>query len=93
MKRVEARYIVMNQTGLHARPATILAQTAARFDADIQVRNGGGFVDGTSILDLLKLGALRGTILTVRAAGDDAREAIEEIGALFGSRFGEGNRE
>ena len=80
---------VLNQYGLHARPAALFVKTASRFDADVTVEKDGNTVSGKSIMGLMTLQAGHGTKLTVCAAGPDAEEALDALEALIDSRFGE----
>lgn len=81
---------VANKYGLHARPASKLVGLANRFQAAITVTNGKGrAVNAKSIMDVLTLAATAGSVLTVKATGDDAQAAVDEIVALVASRFGE----
>jgi len=81
---MDATAVLRNPLGLHARPATQLARTAAGFEAAVTV-NG---VDAASVLALIGLGAVGGQKVTVTAAGPQARAAlvavIDEIEAGFG---------
>ena len=83
---------VRNAHGLHARPAARLVQTAGRFDADIMVENlsnGRGPVTARSLISVTTLGVEPGHEIRVRATGAEARQAIEEIGALAAANFGD----
>ena len=78
---------VMNEAGLHARPADLLVRIANRFQSEILVGKGSEFVDCKSILSLLTLGAAKGTELSLRITGSDAGEAMEVVCELFNSGF------
>ena len=80
-----------NKYGLHARASTRLAQTAKQFHATIRLSRQGSNeeVDAKSILGILTLGAEKGQVLSIRATGDDAQEAMEAILRLFRQNFGE----
>ena len=78
---------VLNEQGLHARPAARLAQAAQRFDASITIAMGGQSVDAKSILDILTLAAGHGANLELRAKGCDAGTALETLADLFKKRF------
>ncbi len=80
---------IRNQYGIHARPAALFVKTAARFDVDITVEKDGNSVSGKSIMGLMTLEASRGSKLTVTASGPEAREALDELQALFESGFDE----
>lgn len=81
--------VVVNQLGLHARPAGVLAQEAQGFHASIELVLEDQTVDAKSILDILTLAAGQGVKLEVRAGGDDARAALDRLEHLFKTRFGE----
>ncbi|HEX8035848.1 MAG TPA: HPr family phosphocarrier protein [Ktedonobacterales bacterium] len=78
-----------NRVGLHARPASLFVQTAARFKSRITVTANGKAADARRILEVLQLGAESGAVLQVRAEGGDAAEAIDALETLVASRFGE----
>lgn len=85
----EERVLVVNELGLHARPAAKIAQVAQSFEAEVALRAGDAEVDAKSILDILTLSAAKGAEVQVTAAGQDAPKAVRAICALFESRFGE----
>jgi len=80
---------ITNRLGIHARVAAKLVETAQRFRAGITLEKDGVEVDGRSILDILTLDCPRGSRLTVRIDGDDAREALEAFSRLLADKFGE----
>lgn len=80
---------VLNELGLHARPAARIAQEAQKFEADISFCQDEREIDAKSILDILTLAAPQGSGLRIKAHGNDAREALESICRLFKDRFGE----
>ena len=80
---------IVNEKGLHARAAAKLARTAARYEADILIRNGSFSAAATSIMDLLLLVAHPGVSVTVEARGVDADAAADAVKALIEDGFGE----
>ena len=81
------RVCVLNEQGLHARPAAVLAREAQRFPCDVRIVQNGDEVDAKSILDILTLAAGHGSELELRAAGPDARDALASLGSLIRNRF------
>lgn len=82
----ESRQVnLRNDMGLHARPAALVAQLAAEFDADVTVDGA----NAKSVLSLLALGAVGGAALTVRASGPDAVAAVDAVASLIAEGFGE----
>src|SRR5271166_4404256 len=80
---------VANKLGIHARPAAMFVKTANRFSCDIFVEKDGEKVNGKSIMGLMMLAAGPGSKLTMSAHGQDASQALEEIGSLIQRKFGE----
>lgn len=76
---------LVNEAGMHARPAAKIAGALAGMDADVTV-NGA---DGESMTELMMLGAGKGTILHVEGSGPDAGKAVEYLGGLIKAGFGE----
>lgn len=76
---------LVNQAGMHARPAAKVAGGLASLDAEVTI-NG---VDGASMTGLMTLGAGKGTVLHVEAWGADAERAVEYVGGLVEAGFGE----
>ena len=81
--------VIINPTGLHARPATELVNIAKRYQAQVRVRSGELVVDAKSLVNLLKLGAVKGAAIRVSAYGVDADEALAELKAGIESGLGE----
>ncbi len=80
---------IINKLGLHARPATMLVKTAAKYKAKIKIKKDDLTVDAKSIMGVLILAAQKGTTLKIEVDGQDEAEAIEEVVALFANGFGE----
>ncbi|WP_245587858.1 HPr family phosphocarrier protein [Desulfovibrio inopinatus] len=78
---------VINDQGLHARPAARLAQEAQKFKSMITLCQADTEVDAKSILDILTLAAGQGSNLELRAEGDDASEALDHLSEMFKNRF------
>ena len=78
---------LLNKYGMHVRPAGLFAKTASRFDADVTVEKDGNVVSGKSIMALMTLEAVCGTVLRVSAEGNQAKEALDELEALVQRKF------
>jgi phosphocarrier protein HPr len=90
VERVERTVMIQNELGLHARAATRLVQIAAKFPCEVTVAKDGHEVNGKSIMGVLMLVASKGTMVTIRAKGERAGEAVAAIVALIEDKFGEG---
>lgn len=80
---------ILNQYGIHARPAALFVKTASRYDADVFVEKDGNRVSGKSIMGLMTLEASRGSKLVVTADGPDAEAVLDELEQLIDRRFDE----
>jgi phosphocarrier protein FPr len=88
----EARVVVGNPLGLHARPAARFVQAAARFRSRILVSNaskGRGPVNALSLNGLATLGLGQGQEMHIQASGPDAGAAVEQMARLVESGLGE----
>ena len=88
-KKIERQFTISNKLGLHARPAALFVQTTNKFRCSIKVRKGDQEVDGKSIMGLMMLAAEEGSVLCVRADGQDEAELLASLDALFQNLFGE----
>ncbi|HEX7119634.1 MAG TPA: HPr family phosphocarrier protein [Longimicrobiales bacterium] len=80
---------IQNKYGLHARPAAEFVKLANRFRADVWVRKEETEVNGKSIMGVMMLAAECGSEITIRASGEDAESALEELVELVAKGFGE----
>lgn len=76
---VDKELTIMNELGLHARPATQIVTLVNRFESDITLTFRGISVDMKSIMGVLSLGITKGSTILVRAEGPDEVEAINAI--------------
>jgi len=88
MKEVKT-FVLKNQLGLHARAAAMMVNVSSKYKAKIYFEREGKEINGKSILGILTLACPRGSSITISAEGDDARDAIDELGSLIESKFGE----
>ena len=79
MPRVEKELTVLNEQGLHARPAALFVQIAAKFDASVTISKDGESVNGKSIMGILMLGAEKNSKILICAEGSDAEQLIQEL--------------
>ena len=70
---------VIAETGIHARPATLLVQAASKFNSDIQLTYKDKSVNLKSIMGVMSLGVGQGADVTISADGDDEADAIAAL--------------
>ena len=78
---------LVNEEGLHARPAAIFVRIASKFISDIWLEAHGTKVDGKSIIGIMSLGAFHGEEIIISAKGIDAKEAIIALKELIDNEF------
>jgi phosphocarrier protein len=85
----EVTLVVTHEVGLHARPAAQFVSRAKQFASAITVCKDDTEVNAKSILKILTLGVNQGTVIRVRAQGEDEAEAIQALKELVESNFAE----
>lgn len=86
---IEKTALILNKRGLHARASAKFVNTAARFDAEVNVSKDGSEVCGTSIMGLMMLAAAPGDTITLKARGAEAEQLMAALEQLIAEKFGE----
>ena len=81
--------VIPNPTGLHARPAAVLANLAKKFKADIRLQKGDQQGNAKSVVAIMGLEIGHGDKVTVIAKGDDAEAVIETLTPLLWEGLGD----
>jgi phosphocarrier protein len=87
---LERSAVVVNEAGIHARPAAEIVKVAAKFRSEITIVRDDLEVNAKSIMGVMMLAAECGATVVIRAEGDDAQAAIDAIADLIANSFGEG---
>ena len=80
-------YILSNPSGLHARPASRLVQTAQKFKASITLEGNGKTINAKSMIKLLAGGMSKGSSVKITCEGEDEEESMAAITDLFNNDF------
>ena len=80
---MEKKFTIVDEMGLHARPATVLVNTAGKFAAEITLEYNGKSVNLKSIMGVMSLGVPNSAEIVITAEGDDAAEALAAIEATL----------
>ena len=78
---------VINESGIHARPAALIVETATKFHSTILFVKDGMRANAKSIMNIMLLAAEPGAVIRVESEGPDEQEALAAIESLFMSRF------
>ena len=80
-------YIIKDQSGIHARPAGLLAKKAKEFDSVITVEKDEKTVNATKLMALMGLGVKCSDTVKITADGTDEEEAIKAMEDFFASNL------
>jgi phosphocarrier protein HPr len=80
---------IINQLGLHARPASRLVKIAALSRADLWIEKDGQRVNGKSIMGVMMLAAEKGSTIILEAKGEGEKELLDQIEELIRNKFEE----
>ena len=80
---------ILNNVGLHARPATFFIQKANSYKSSIWIEKEDRKVNAKSLLGVLSLGIAKGMTITLIADGPDENAAITGLVELIDSGFSE----
>ncbi len=80
---VEKQFKIIDETGLHARPATKLVQAASKFSSEISLEHKEKKVNLKSIMGVLSLGVAKNAEIKITAEGSDEEEAIQALDELL----------
>ena len=83
---------VINESGLHLRPAGVLAQTCIKFKSNIYLYNGDRKIVAKSVLNVMAAGVKQGAHLRVECDGLDEDEALQTVIEAISTGLGEGTK-
>lgn len=80
---MEEKVTINNEIGLHARLAAHFIQVSNSYRSDIFVEKDGTLYNGKSLMSILSMGAVKGDVISLHISGEDEREAMNNLKALF----------
>ena len=84
---IRQEVIVSNTFGIHARPASLIAQMSAKFKADIRLEKDGVSANAASIMNVMMLATTYQSKLVITAQGPEEKQAVEALVQLFNAKF------
>lgn len=81
--------VIVNPSGLHARPASILVGLARQFECELQLKKGDKTANARSVSAVMGLEVEKGDKIVLVASGPDAQKAIDHILPQLGAGLGE----
>jgi phosphocarrier protein HPr len=76
---IEKNLTIVNETGIHARPASQFVALLNKFKSNIQIVKGTRTANAKSIINILSLALTKGTEIVVKVDGADEQEAMNSI--------------
>lgn len=86
---IERKVTIINDAGLHTRPAATIVKLAAKFKCEFFIKKQGLNINGKSIIGVMTLAAEKGSQLTLTFDGEDEEGAAETIVDFFERGFDE----
>ncbi|MEZ4741828.1 MAG: HPr family phosphocarrier protein [Bdellovibrionota bacterium] len=84
---MEKSVTFLNENGLHARPAAVLVKHAGQFKADVEIQCGERSSNAKSLMGIMALGINKNDEIIIKAQGDDAEAAINNLVDLVANNF------
>ena len=84
---VKETFVIENETGLHARPATEIAKIAMKYKCDVNLIVNGKTINAKSPLMIMSAGIKSKTELEILCDGEDENQAIEELKTFLQSNL------
>ena len=73
---ISKEMIIMNKTGIHARPASLFVKLASGYKSNIEIVKEDRVANGKSLINILSMGINAGSKITVKAHGEDEQVAL-----------------
>jgi len=84
---MEQTFKILNEEGMHARPAGAFVKVANEFKSAVEVKSNGMTKNGKSIMGLMSLGLTKDAEITLVTKGEDEVEAMKKLGSLIENKF------
>lgn len=76
-------YTIKDKTGIHARPAGLVAKLAKSFKSNVTIEKGEKSVNAEKLMMLMSMGVKFGDTVRITVDGEDEDEAFEKIKSFF----------
>ncbi len=86
---IEKEVTIINNAGLHTRPAATVVKIASQYNSEFFIRKDGMSINGKSIIGVMTLAAAKGSTLELSFEGDDEEKMAEAIIEYFNRGFDE----
>jgi len=76
---IEKNITIVNNTGIHARPASQLVKLISTFTSDVKIVSENKTANAKSIINIMSLGLIQGSVITIRIDGEDEKAAMDAL--------------
>lgn len=77
------------ETGVHARPATLLVNKAGQYTSNVEIAYRDKEVNLKSIMGVMSLGIPKGAEIEIKVEGNDEEEALAGVAEVIKENLGE----
>jgi phosphocarrier protein HPr len=81
--------LIINKSGLHARPAVEFVRAASLFRSSVSIIYKEHTINAKSIINIIAGGIVNGSLVIIQAEGPDEIIAVETLAAMVESGIGE----
>jgi len=86
---IEQTVKIINNAGLHTRPAATIVKLASKYKSDFYLSKDGLKINGKSIIGVMTMAAEKGSEIVLTFEGEDEEDAAKEIIDYFNRGFDE----
>jgi len=76
-------YKIVDEAGLHARPASLLVRAASKYPCDINIEYEGKKISLKTIMGVMSLGVPKGGIIQIEVLDDDSAACYESLESIL----------
>jgi phosphocarrier protein HPr len=80
---------VTNKTGLHLRPAGVLAKAASKCKAEVTIKFNGKAINAKSVIGIMSSAIKCGDEIVLECEGEDEERALTSVAEAIESGLGE----
>lgn len=86
---ITKKLTVINESGIHARPASVLVKECAKFKSNISFTYAGKTHNAKSIINVMGCGVKKGAEIEMTFEGEDEAQAAKAVEAAINAGLGE----
>ncbi len=88
-KLLSRKVSIINEFGIHARPAAMIAKIAQKAEKTVWIGSEGDRADASSVIDILSICGKKGNLIILEIETENDIGVLESIAQLIKQGFGE----